>query len=231
MERAGRLIGKLKLSPDLADPETRARAAWKIAAGKKIAEHTRAIAFVRGSLVVEVEDYIWQRQLWTLRHFLIGNLEKVLGEKLVTDLDFRPMLPAASRRRMPQRAEYGAIGQRGYRRSGARNAIPAIEEKGTGLKLTEQEVRHVAELANLALSDEEIGRMAHDLDAILTHMDKLNELDTSGVEPMAQVLFDAAETATLREDCERTPLGETLALANAPVSGSGYFKVPKVIER
>ena len=52
------------------------------------------------------------------------------------------------------------------------------------MKLTEQDVRHVAELANLALSDDEIARMAHDLEGILTHIDKLNELDTSNVEPM-----------------------------------------------
>jgi aspartyl-tRNA(Asn)/glutamyl-tRNA(Gln) amidotransferase subunit C len=100
------------------------------------------------------------------------------------------------------------------------------------VKLTEEEVRHVAELANLALSDEEIARMLHDLHGILTHIDKLNELDTSGVEPMAQVLYDAAgETATLREDRERPPLGNAEALANAPLAGGGYFKVPRVIER
>ena len=99
MERAGRLIGKLKLNVD--DPELRARAAWKVAAGKKIAEHTRAVALVRGALVVEVEDQIWQRQLKTLSGFLLRNLEKALGEALVTDIDFRPM----PRRREPQRAE------------------------------------------------------------------------------------------------------------------------------
>jgi aspartyl-tRNA(Asn)/glutamyl-tRNA(Gln) amidotransferase subunit C len=99
------------------------------------------------------------------------------------------------------------------------------------VKLTEKDVRHVADLANLALSDEEVARMAQDLDGILTHIDKLNELDTTGVEPMAQVLYDAEETATLREDRERPPLGETAALANAPLAGGGYFKVPKVIER
>jgi predicted nucleic acid-binding Zn ribbon protein len=99
MERAGRLIGKLKLDVD--DPELRARAAWKVAAGKKIAEHTRAVALVRGSLVVQVEDQIWQRQLKTLSGFLLRNLEKALGEALVTDIDFRPM----PRRREPQRAE------------------------------------------------------------------------------------------------------------------------------
>jgi aspartyl-tRNA(Asn)/glutamyl-tRNA(Gln) amidotransferase subunit C len=99
------------------------------------------------------------------------------------------------------------------------------------MKLTEQEVRRVAELANLALSDEEVARMAHDLDGILTHIDKLNELDTTGIEPMTQVLFGADETATLREDRERPSLGNEAALRNAPVAGAGYFKVPKVIER
>jgi predicted nucleic acid-binding Zn ribbon protein len=99
MERAGRLIGKLKLNVD--DPELRARAAWNVAAGKKIAEHTRAVALVRGSLVVEVEDQIWQRQLKTLSGFLVRNLEKALGEAMVTDIDFRPM----PKRREPQRAQ------------------------------------------------------------------------------------------------------------------------------
>lgn len=99
MERAGRLIGKLKLKVD--DPELRACAAWKVAAGKKIAEHTRAMALVRGKLVVQVEDPVWQRQLNTLSRTLVSNLERVLGEAMVTDIDFRPM----PRRREPQRAE------------------------------------------------------------------------------------------------------------------------------
>jgi aspartyl-tRNA(Asn)/glutamyl-tRNA(Gln) amidotransferase subunit C len=99
------------------------------------------------------------------------------------------------------------------------------------MKLSEQEVRRVAELANLALRDDEIARMAHDLDEILTYIDKLSQLDTAGVEPMAQVLYDAGETATLREDQERPTLGNAAALANAPLAGSGYFKVPKVFER
>ena len=100
MERAGRLIGKMKLSSGVADPEVRARAAWPLAAGKKIAEHTCPVALVRGSLVVEVEDLVWQRQLAALHRALLKNLAKVLGEALVTDIDFRPM-PAAHR--MPPR--------------------------------------------------------------------------------------------------------------------------------
>lgn len=99
------------------------------------------------------------------------------------------------------------------------------------MKITEQEVRRVAELANLALTEDEIVRMTQDMDGILTHIDKLSELDTSNVEPMAQVLYDAEETATLREDVERKPLGNSDALANAPVAGLGYFKVPRVIEK
>ncbi|MGH9638884.1 MAG: Asp-tRNA(Asn)/Glu-tRNA(Gln) amidotransferase subunit GatC [Bryobacteraceae bacterium] len=99
------------------------------------------------------------------------------------------------------------------------------------MKLTEDEVRYVAGLANLRLSDDEVHRMSHDLGQILTHMDQLNQLDTRNVEPMAQVLFEADEIATLREDVPHTPLGNHDALANAPASGGGYFKVPKVVER
>lgn len=99
------------------------------------------------------------------------------------------------------------------------------------MKITGEEVRRVAELAALALSEDEVERMARDLDSILSHIDKLNELDTSGVAPMAQVLFDQEETATLREDLEKPCLTNAEAVQNAPVSGNGYFKVPKVIER
>ena len=99
------------------------------------------------------------------------------------------------------------------------------------MKLTEEQVRAVAELAHLELSGEEIHRMAHDLDGILTHIDKLNEIDTSNVEPMAQVLYQADETATLRDDVERPTLSNDDAMAHAPQAGAGYFKIPKVIER
>jgi aspartyl-tRNA(Asn)/glutamyl-tRNA(Gln) amidotransferase subunit C len=73
--------------------------------------------------------------------------------------------------------------------------------------------------------------MSQDLGHILTHIEQLNALDTSQVEPMAQVLFDADETATLREDVPHTPLSNHDALANAVSSGAGYYKVPKVIDR
>lgn len=97
--------------------------------------------------------------------------------------------------------------------------------------LSEADVRYVADLANLRLTEDEVRRMAADLGEVLTHMEKLNELDTSTVEPMAQVLYEAAETATWREDRERAGLGSEVALENAPLAGAGFFKVPKVIER
>lgn len=99
------------------------------------------------------------------------------------------------------------------------------------MKITEAEVRYVADLANLKLTEPEIARLARDMDEILTHMDALNELDTSTVEPMAQVLYQSEETATLRADDPRPTLGNEAALANAPLAGAGYYKVPKVIER
>jgi aspartyl-tRNA(Asn)/glutamyl-tRNA(Gln) amidotransferase subunit C len=68
------------------------------------------------------------------------------------------------------------------------------------MKITEKEVRYVADLANLSLTDDEVRKYCADLDEILSYVEKLNELDTSQVEPMAQVIFEAGETATLRPD-------------------------------
>jgi aspartyl-tRNA(Asn)/glutamyl-tRNA(Gln) amidotransferase subunit C len=99
------------------------------------------------------------------------------------------------------------------------------------VKLTEEQVRYVAGLANLALTEDEIHKYAHDLSDILTHIDKLNELNTDGIEPMAQVLFEADDSATLREDEPHLSLSNREALGNGPVTGQGYFKVPRVIER
>lgn len=99
------------------------------------------------------------------------------------------------------------------------------------MKITEKDVRYVADLANLELKPQEMAEFVPQLDAILGHMDTLNELDTTAVEPMAQVLYQAEETATLREDRDRPGFTPEVAIANAPEAGPGYFKVPKVIER
>jgi aspartyl-tRNA(Asn)/glutamyl-tRNA(Gln) amidotransferase subunit C len=99
------------------------------------------------------------------------------------------------------------------------------------MRLTEKDVRYVAALANLNLSDEETGRMLVDLDGILAQMDALAEIDTEGVAPVSQVLFGSDDAATLRADVERPTLENEVALENAAISGDGYFKVPRVIER
>ena len=99
------------------------------------------------------------------------------------------------------------------------------------MKITEKEVRYVAELANLNLTEAEVAKFRAELDGILAHVDKLNEADTDGVEPMAQVLFESEPTATLREDIPAPPLANEAAVGNAPQRGAGYFKVPRVIER
>jgi predicted nucleic acid-binding Zn ribbon protein len=100
MERASKLIRELKLSGDVLSAGELACAAWPQAVGKKIAAHTRASRMVRTRLIVEVEDYIWQRQLFALSPYILGNLEKSVGGGLVEDLEFR-IVP---RRREPQRA-------------------------------------------------------------------------------------------------------------------------------
>ncbi len=99
------------------------------------------------------------------------------------------------------------------------------------MKITEATVRQVAELANLRLTETETARMAREMESILGHIDKMAELDTADVPPMAQVLYDAGETATLRADVEHAPLSNEAAVANAPLAGNGFFKVPLVIER
>ncbi len=101
------------------------------------------------------------------------------------------------------------------------------------MEFSKDHVRKVAALANLRLTEEEIERMAADMSGVLTHMEQLATLNTDGVEPMAQVVYPAGETATLREDAvrEATLLDTAQALQNSALSGAGHFKVPRVIER
>jgi aspartyl-tRNA(Asn)/glutamyl-tRNA(Gln) amidotransferase subunit C len=102
--------------------------------------------------------------------------------------------------------------------------------------VTVEDVRRVAELANLELTAEEEPRMQRDLNAILGHIAQLNELDTSGVPAMAQVgemLGGVADTMgiSLRADAIRPSLDRAAVMAEAPESDGRFFKVPKVIER
>ena len=99
------------------------------------------------------------------------------------------------------------------------------------MKLTDKEVRYVADLANLKLSEPEVESMVAQLSSILEHMEGLRGIDTEGVEPMRQVLFSGEENSTLRDDRPRPCLTNDQALANAVYPAQGYFRVPRVIER
>lgn len=99
------------------------------------------------------------------------------------------------------------------------------------MKITRKDVEYVATLAHLELAPDEMERMAQQLDSILGYIEKLNELDTEKVEPMAQVLAESRPDVALREDEERAGLEREEALRAAPEADGAFFKVPKVIER
>jgi aspartyl-tRNA(Asn)/glutamyl-tRNA(Gln) amidotransferase subunit C len=100
------------------------------------------------------------------------------------------------------------------------------------MKISEQDVVYVADLAHLELTTEERVRFLRDLNSILEYVDRLNELDTSQVQPMAQTTDWGGET-TRGDILEglRKSLPHDVALANAPDSDGTFFRVPKVIER
>ena len=112
------------------------------------------------------------------------------------------------------------------------------------MKVTDKDVSYVADLANLELTEEERKAMLRDLNSILEYIDRLNELDTSEVPPMAQVSdrygVDQSKQGSerfayaSREDVLeslRKSLPHDEALANAPDADEDFFRVPKVIER
>lgn len=112
------------------------------------------------------------------------------------------------------------------------------------MKVTDKDVRYVADLANLELAEEERARMLRDLNSILDYVDSLGRLNTDNVEPMAQVSdrygVDQSKQGSerfayaTREDILyglRKSLAHEEALANAPDPDENFFQVPKVIER
>ncbi len=100
-------------------------------------------------------------------------------------------------------------------------------------KVTLEQVERVAELAHLELSPEEKPRMVVDLNAILDYVTDLNELDTTGVEPLEQVseLPGGGGSSSLRMDEMRPSLDRAIIMPEAPETNGAFFKVPKVIER
>jgi len=94
------------------------------------------------------------------------------------------------------------------------------------MKITTDEVKYVAGLARLELKPEEAAEMAGQLDQILSYVDKLNELDTSAVEPTTHAI---SITNAFREDELRESLAREKALANSPLQNGESFVVPKII--
>ena len=118
MERAARLIKKSRLPEEIFADDDLARAIWPAAVGKAIAAHTVRLKLVRATLVVEVEDAIWQRQLFPLTSQILDRICKVTGSCMVRDVEFRIAIP----RRLPARAEAREI------------AAPAIPDEAEGIQ-------------------------------------------------------------------------------------------------
>jgi aspartyl-tRNA(Asn)/glutamyl-tRNA(Gln) amidotransferase subunit C len=97
------------------------------------------------------------------------------------------------------------------------------------MRITDQDVTYVANLANLELTAEERSRMLRDLNSILDYIDRLNQLDTANIPPMAQAELQGL--APMRDDELQACLPREAALANAPHTDGKFFKVPRVIEK
>lgn len=95
------------------------------------------------------------------------------------------------------------------------------------MNVTEKTVSHVADLAMLNLNEEEKERLTTELGKIITYMDKLNELDTTGIKPREHVVL---VSNVFREDKVCNSLDREKVLQNAPASEDGCFRVPRVVE-
>ncbi len=88
-------------------------------------------------------------------------------------------------------------------------------------------IEHLSQLARLALTEEEKSRYGNQLDNILHYVEKLNELDTTGIEPTSHVI---SISNVMREDIETPSLSRDDALMNAPDKTDAFYRVPKIIE-
>lgn len=120
MERAASILARWKNPRGKVAPGELVRAVWTLAVGKKIAERTVGVDLVRTHLVVRVEDAVWQRQLFALRGQILCNLQRIVGEQMVEDLEFR----VAPRRLGPGREETP---------SGARAAAAGARDEAAGI--------------------------------------------------------------------------------------------------
>jgi aspartyl-tRNA(Asn)/glutamyl-tRNA(Gln) amidotransferase subunit C len=95
------------------------------------------------------------------------------------------------------------------------------------MKITKEAVRHIAHLARLELNPEEIDTYTVQIDNILQYMDKLNSLNTEGIEPTSHAM---PVVCVLREDSAKSSFSADDSILNAPEKKGGFFKVPPIIE-
>ncbi|GAB4048608.1 Asp-tRNA(Asn)/Glu-tRNA(Gln) amidotransferase subunit GatC [Spirosoma litoris] len=95
------------------------------------------------------------------------------------------------------------------------------------MKVDHETLQKIAHLARLEVRPEEEADLLNSLNGVLTWMEQLNEIDTTGVEPLTHI---SAETNVLREDVVGNHLSREKALANAPQHDEQFFEVPKVLE-
>ena len=95
------------------------------------------------------------------------------------------------------------------------------------MRITVEDVEYVAALSTLYVSDEDKLELQKNLDEIIVHVEKLNELDTTGVEPTTYIL---EQKNILREDVVKQDLGRENLIQNAPQQEDGCFLVPRVVE-
>lgn len=95
------------------------------------------------------------------------------------------------------------------------------------MKISNEEVKHIAKLAKLSLSEEEVEKYAKDLESIATFMEKLNEVDITGVEPTAHIVD---KKNVFRKDENKPSIEREQMLKNAPSKEAGCISVPKVVE-
>jgi predicted nucleic acid-binding Zn ribbon protein len=101
MERAGRILSRLKAARGSLPASELAAAAWPAAVGLKLASHTRVVGLQNGRLIAEAEDALWQQNLTSLSGQILANLSKLLQSDAPREIEFR----IGERRRRPQRAE------------------------------------------------------------------------------------------------------------------------------
>ena len=93
--------------------------------------------------------------------------------------------------------------------------------------IDKQTVYKVADLARIAVKDEDIDHLTQEMNKVLTFMEKLNELDTTGVEPL---VFVNEDVNVFRDDVVNYPITKEEVLMTAPITDADYFKVPKFVK-